>query len=62
MQVQPTVVGHLANLHVFLMVVERFRQIEVKLGGQQHAHDKGMHHDPKPSFIPDLHWLKALMQ
>jgi hypothetical protein len=57
MQVRLPFVGNPANLRTFFVVVKGFSRKELKLGGQQHAHDEGVQPEPEPRFIPASHFL-----
>jgi hypothetical protein len=55
-QIRSAIVGNLANYGVFVVVMQDFGSVEMKLGGEQHAHNQGMYPKPEPRFSPASHF------
>jgi len=54
-QVRSTMVRNLASYGVLLVVVKDFSGKKMKLGGEQHTHNQGMHPEPESVFSPASH-------
>jgi len=52
-------VRNLADHGVFVMMVKDFSGVEMKLAGEQHAHNQGMQPEPEPVFPPASHFVNS---
>jgi len=60
-EVASAAVRNLADPGDFVMMVKDFSGVEMKLAGEQHAHNQGMHPEPKPVFPPASHFVESTL-